>query len=617
MTDPMSIQTADASASTETPANAGIGPLPAIALVAAVAAPVVLAGCGGGGGGDQPPPPDTSPTLSITTIEVRGTTDTAGNPITINTNAQPAVGGVTFALNGAVGGTQLPADPGRRATSRSYDFTIRQTGASGRNLTVIINPSPAMVLPVVGTSVFNQARHLLARTGFGPSWDDLTALVGMDYNTAVDAMVDNATKPPVQTPPDWIDTHILSWTEFDALPTQAAKDAYQESKWTRRHAFKGWLMKECAITPNPFTERLTLFWANHFVVNVDDIEEPQLAWRWWKFLRDNCTGNFRTMAHAMARMPAMVMYLNSDTNTKTSPNENFARELMELFTLGEGQVYTEQDVVQVARAFTGYSVDDFKNWIYDQGDHDTGTGAAPTGITVLGTVLTNAVPPNPPPAGTLAGDQAIDLILEAGKVGGIPRTARLVVEKLWLEFIGTTPPAGRVTYFANILYAGGGTGAWDLAPLLKAFFKSTTATDFTDPANIGIMLKTPMELICGFYRNFGMTLPASEWEGRAWRSNEEDQNPLCPPNVKGWLGGTTWINAKTLLERYKHLSWSQWEIGSTVSLALRNGHVDLLLAKPSERVFTAQSIPGWMSNPQDQLSFLLRDLIQDPAYQMK
>lgn len=601
MSDPISIQTPDA------PAAAGASPLPAIALVAAIAAPVLLAGCGGGGGGDAGPGADTSPTLSITSIEVRGTTNTVGNPVSVNTNVQPAVGGVAFALNGVVGGTQMPADPGRSATSRDYSFAVSQPGASGINLIVTINPSPAMVLPVVGVPTYNKARHLLSRTAFGASWDDLMALLGMDYNTAVDAMVDNTVKPPVQTSPDWINTHILTWQEFQALGSQAAQDAYQESKWRRRHAFKGWLMKECAITPNPFTERLTMFWANHFVVNVDDIEEPQLAWRWWKFLRDNCTGNFKAMVKAMSKMPAMVIYLNGDTNKVGNPNENFGRELMELFTLGEGQVYGEPDVVEVARAFTGYDLIDAqeKAWVNIPGDHDNGNK------TILGVT------------GNADGDAAIDIILDAGKVGGIPRAARFVVEKLWLEFVGTTPPAARVTYFANILYTGGGTGApWDLKPLLKAFFKSTTATDFTDPANIGIMLKNPIELVCGFHRSFGITISASEWEGRAWRTGEEDQNVLCPPNVKGWLGGTTWINAKSLLARYLHLSWSQWEIDDPVprlSMALKSGHEDLFLAKKSDRVFPADNPANypWELGTFNEFFRLLRDLIQDPAYQMK
>ena len=94
----------------------------------------------------------------------------------------------------------------------------------------------------------------------------------------------------------------------------------------------------------------------------------------------------------------------------------------------------------------------------------------------------------------------------------------------------------------------------------------------------------------------------------------------CPPLISCWLGGTTWINAKTLLERYLHLSWSQWEIDDPtprVSLALRTGHVDWLLAKASDRVFLPEPFPGWMSDPWQQFFQLLREIIQDPAYQMK
>jgi uncharacterized protein (DUF1800 family) len=599
----------DPTAPTSPVSAAGERPALPLAALAAAAVPVLLAGCGGGGGGAAAAEASgDGQMLTITAIEVRGTSDTAGNPVTVNTIAQPEpTGALRFSLSGGIGALKLPADPGRSAGTQDYDFAVRQSGASGRDVTVTINPAPTAVIGAVTATVFDRARHLAARTGFGASWDDLQALLGLSHDEAVERMVDHAALPPQQSPPG------------------AVGDGTLET-WVRRRKIKEWWLREIVDTANPFSERLTLFWSNHFVVNVDDTDDPRMAWNWLKFLRDHCVGNFKSFVHAMAMMPAMVVYLNNDTNTKTSPNENFARELMELFTLGEGKVYTEEDVIQVARAFTGYGIDDHKAWLYTQSKHDTGTSASDP-IVVMGITLANLVPTDPPAPGSLAGDEVLDIILEAGKVGGVPRAARFVVEKLWAEFIGAppAPPAagdppstayttwlGRIDYFAGIFYASGGAGAWELKPLLKAFFKSA---DFTAAANIGTMLKAPMELIGGFFRSLDLT--PNRWDWKVYDCGGEEQDPLSPPNVRGWLGGTAWINAKTLLERTGHMNGYQWEVGDAIPLAIREGYEDFMLARKSDRRFAPPAIPSWMTDPRQQLQLLLRALIQDPAYQMK
>jgi uncharacterized protein (DUF1800 family) len=582
----------DPLAPSDTAASTPDGASSSVAVAAAiVAVPVLLAGCGGGGGGGESSGAGT--TLAITAIEIRAESDSAGSVITVGDQAQPLAAGVVFQLNGKptdLTGTKRAADPGHGKAAQSYGFQVHAAaGTTDKLVTVTINPSPATMSGVTTATSFALARHLSARVGFGGSWDDLLAVMGVPYATVINDMVEHARLTPVQKPPGWIDAKILSWQEFSRL-TKAEQDAYNDSKWKRRQKLKEWWLQEIVKTSSPFTERMVLFWGNHFVVNVDDIEEPQLAWRWLSFLRANACGNFRSFVKAMAKMPAMVMYLNSDSNVVGNPNENFARELMELFTFGEGHVYTEADVPQVARAFTGYSVDDHKEWIYNAANHDPAADMVILGLTQQ-----------------FDGDAAIDRILTRIEGGGtVPRAAKLVVEKLWLEFIGTTPDAAKVDTLATLFYAGGGVGAWELKPLLKAFF---TDPAFTSSAVYGTMIKAPLELIGGFYRSLGLAPGGDHWDWRVYDSGGEDQNPLCPPNVKGWLGGTAWVNAKTLVERFGHMTNYGWDSDELVPPAIQDGYEAFMLAVP--RIFPAPA-PGW-----DGFRTQFRELIKDPAYQMK
>ena len=131
----------------------------------------------------------------------------------------------------------------------------------------------------------------------------------------------------------------------------ALRDLFQKA-----FELQSWWLAEMLATPSPLTEKMTLFWHNHFVSSQQKVRSPQLMYGQNVLLRRHALGNFGALLHAIARDPAMVIYLDSASNRKGQPNENFAREVMELFTLGEGH-YTENDVKEAARAFTGWSVD--------------------------------------------------------------------------------------------------------------------------------------------------------------------------------------------------------------------------------------------------------------------
>lgn len=339
------------------------------------------------------------------------------------------------------------------------------------------------------------------------------------------------------------------------------------------------------VGDSPLTERMTLFWHNHFVVTSSDIFIAQTTWQYLALLRQHATGSFRALVHAMAKNPAMIMFLNSDSNVKGKPNENFARELLELFTLGEGQVYTEDDVVAVAKCFTGYGLTNRQQWQFTQTKHETGPK------TVLGTAIDNGV------NGEKDGDDAIDTILAQN------RCARFIVEKLWAEFIGGTPDGATVTSWAAAFKAGN----YQIKPLLKTLFKSTW---FTDTAQRGRMLRSPIDLHAGLYRSLGVE-PTS-YSSEVWQASQEDQHLLSPPNVRGWVGGLAWINAKSLLERRTHLQWMGNGVHNRVNPLLDGVLDQLVLAAPAyDTAALAATPPSW--DPRRRI----RTLPVDPAIHLR
>ena len=567
----------------------------ALAVAAVVTAPLTLASCGGGGGGGGGDTGDYSPTLSFTGIDVRVSTSTTSN-ITVNDRAQtsaPATDAVAFSFSGA----PMVADPGKKAASTNYTFLAHaNTSSMDKRYTVTINPAASTVIAAIGTTRFNEAKHLAARTGFGASLDDLLVLAGMTHSEAVTFIVDHMLTEATQAP--------LSWYLSDI----------NDNEWVYRRQMKEWWLREIVTTPSPLTERMVAFWGNHFVVNVDDIEEPSVAWAWQDFLRANVSGNLRTFAHDMCLHPAMMLYLDNRGNVAvaapgtTTPknlpsNENFGRELLELFLLGEGN-YTETDVLNVARAFTGHNLDSTKAYVFNATKHDVSTD-----MVILGSAAANF--------GGLSGNVygIIDRIISHVAPGdSVPRTARFVVEKLWTEFIGTpiSSNTANITALATTLYAGGGASAWELKPLYKALFNHA---EFMNSSTSRKMLKMPLELICGFYRSLGLRPGSERWDYRVYDSGGQDQDPLAPPIVKGWLGGTTWINAKSLLERFENLTNYGWELtDANLPLNLQDSYVEVLLN--TTRVFPGPTLPlpSWEKNP---FSTLLRSLVKDPAYNIK
>ena len=363
------------------------------------------------------------------------------------------------------------------------------------------------------------ARHLLLRVGFAPTLAEVRALASMSPEAAVDRLLAGAAREARSPPPGWVNEPITRRRDLEAKDERALKE-FQRREFERSVELREWWLKEMLSTPTPLTERMTLFWHNHFATGQQKVKSPQLMYRQNLSLRRHALGNFGTLLHEFAKDPAMLVYLDGAMSRREQPNENFAREVMELFTLGEGH-YREADVKEAARAFTGWSVEpETGHFIFRPRLHDSGEK------TVLGK------------SGRLDGDAVLDILLAQ------PACAEFIVAKLWREFVSPNPDAKEVKRLAQVFR----NARYEIKPLLRALFLSEA---FYAQANRASLIKSPVDLVVGSLRQF--EIRAEPLRPVAFAVASLGQNLFAPPNVKGWPGGETWINATTLLTRKQML----------------------------------------------------------------
>ncbi len=369
---------------------------------------------------------------------------------------------------------------------------------------------------------FDDARHLLSRASFAAAPAEVESFARLTREQAVDRLLPVADKPRVTPPPEWVREPVTPAVQVRAMSTEE-RQAWQRNNVARGIEMRGWWLQEMTATPNPLTEKMTLFWHNHFVSSQQKVRQPQYLYRQNLLLREHALGSFAAFLHAIARDPAMVIYLDSASNRKGQPNENFAREVMELFTLGEGN-YTERDIKEVARAFTGWSVDGEKGeFLFRPNAHDDGVKA------VLGQ------------SGNFDGDAVLDILLAQ------PQTAEFIVRKLWREFVSPTVNAADAAEVKRIA-AVFRDSRYDIRAALRALLISDA---FYAPQYRATLVKSPVELVVGTLRQFQFT--TGDVAPFALVVAQLGQNLFSPPNVKGWPGGDAWINSTTLLARKQFL----------------------------------------------------------------
>ena len=381
------------------------------------------------------------------------------------------------------------------------------------------------------------ARHLLVRTGFTPSENELQAFVGMTSDAAVDRILAAARQNKTNEPlPAFINGSVF----------KPQRELSQEERQEQRRAqilegvsLKQWWLWEMLTTKNPLAERMTLFWHNHFATSQQKVVRSVAMWQQHQLLRTNALGSFATMLRGIVVDPAMLIYLDNANSRQGAPNENLARELLELFTLGEAstsKAYSESDIKEAARALTGYSIEpETGAFVFRPRIHDTGSK------TIFGQT------------DHFDGEGLIDLILKQPNTANA--LARYIVSKLWLEFVSPTPNPVVAAQAADAFRQSG----YDISAALRVLLLSD---DFWAQSNRGSLIKSPIDLLVGVARQFQFAV--STPEVLVNRAAGLGQNLLMPPSVKGWPGGVQWINATSLLER-KRTTEQIFSIGNSMN----------------------------------------------------
>ena len=413
---------------------------------------------------------------------------------------------------------------------------------------------------------FDEARHLLSRTSFGPAPRDVESLSSLDYGAAVDRLLASPRRIAITAAPAWINEGLKSVREEQREAVENLRDAKGDKKLAagivrpiqeQGRELRNWWVEEMLVTDQPLVERMTLFWHNHFTSSLQKVRFAPAIYFQNVLFRREALGNFATLLRAVARDPAMLIYLDGVRSVARQPNENFGRELLELFTLGEGH-YTEADIKAAARAFTGWSIDPNTGAFADHAQQHDGGEKAFLGQT-----------------GRFGGDDIISILLRN------PHTAETIVRKLWLEFVSLKPDPGEVTRLAAVFRTGG----YEIKPLMRAMLLTPA---FRDPANRGGLIKSPVDLIVGSARVLG--LPVPEKTGLVRMMQGLGQVPFDPPNVKGWAGGESWISTYTLLLRQQFLR--RMVEATTVSAMDGGMTMGAGGGRPNRRADRKQQAPG-------------------------
>lgn len=363
-------------------------------------------------------------------------------------------------------------------------------------------------------------QHLLWRAGFGPAAEQLHDLSSFTTQQFYKALVAaSAKKPDYISVADNEVTGLLmgidnvTRLEKKELSADQKKMLRQKSKEGVKNLNLYWL-KEMVDSNAQLREKMSLFWHGHFACrNLNIYYQQGLL----DVIRRNALGNFGTLLREVSKSAAMLNFLNNQQNRKGHPNENFAREVMELFTLGRGN-YTENDVKEAARAFTGWGATLQGEFVFRKAQHDTGNK------TILGQT------------GDFDGDDVLDILLEQKQV------ANFIAQKAYLFFVNDIPDKEKIEWLAARLFKNN----YNISKLMEDIF---TSTWFYEEKNIGVKIKSPIELLAGIRRMIPMTLV-----------NEETlivlqkilgQVLFYPPNVAGWPGGRTWIDSSTLMMRMR------------------------------------------------------------------
>ena len=421
---------------------------------------------------------------------------------------------------------------------------------------------------------YDQAAHLLNRAGFGGTPEEIETARAAGLDKTVEGLLsfpneqdsDDDRARPWATPENIRDKrrelHRLRKSRQQnrkALRTmvRAARDELLD--------LRSWWLERMRLSGAPLREKMTLFWHGHFATSAAKVKDAHWMWQQNETFRRHALGNFRTLLGQISRDPAMMIYLDVTKSRKLQPNENWARELMELFTLGIGH-YTEEDVREAARAFTGYRLNlTNQEFRFERRLQDTGRK------TFLGRT------------GNFSGDDILDLIVAQ------PACPQFIGRKIWRFFVEDEPAPAAVEAVAASLRQN----RFELRPVLREIFSSA---EFYSGRVVRAQIKSPVQFLVESCKLLESELPPKQVVQSALQ--QMGQLLFAPPNVKGWDGGKSWISTSTLLFRY---NFSNYLLNGSA------GHPNLPDALQRAPVDLARIIPPEVrARPQELIAQLAR-----------
>lgn len=352
-----------------------------------------------------------------------------------------------------------------------------------------------------------QIQHIFLRAGFGSSFEQVVQVQGKTKEQIVENLLKAELSELIVS-----NESEVSMAEFSMLSGREKVAMRKSWKDLTRQLNIKWI-QEMATSEKMLGEKMCYFWHDHFACSSNNVFYLE---DYFNRIRKHALGNFRDLLNSIAKSPAMLLYLNNQQNKKQAPNENFGREVMELFTLGGDNGYTEFDIREAARAFTGWGVAKTGHYHFRKNMHDFGEKK------FLGNT------------GRFGGEEILEILLQNKK------TARFIASKLVEFFFADKNNEILIHKVSDSLY----NSNYDIKSALKVLFCSE---EFFNPTCIGNKIKSPIELIAGIQRMVRVTIESEQT--LVYMQKVLGQKLFFPPNVAGWNNGRSWIDNNTLAFR--------------------------------------------------------------------
>ncbi|WP_452222761.1 DUF1800 domain-containing protein [Lacinutrix chionoecetis] len=379
--------------------------------------------------------------------------------------------------------------------------------------------------------------HLYRRLHFGASNSEINLALSQTPETLIDNIVNAAIAAPITPTPSWSTMTYQDFMDAGLDPDQEIQNGHRELEVDFINRFLN----------NGLHARLTLFWSNHFVTELESYYCSSFLWEYYKTLQIHALGDFEDFVRAIGTTNAMLVYLNGLENASYAPNENYARELYELFTLGVNNGYTQNDIVETAKALTGYN---------GYNGFCAAFSFNPNSFNTSNKTIFNQT-------GNWGYDDVIDILFQEKA----PLIANFICEKLYKYFVSPTVNSVIVQDMAAIFVQD-----FNIANVLRALFKSE---HFFDSLSVGTQIKSPYDLTINFLKVTGFTITDSFKESLVYLNGVAGQRLFNPVDVAGWQGDHDWINSSTLTGRWELMEYMIYMIWAEDSTVMRTFAIDV------------------------------------------